>query len=363
MRYYKQIDGLRFIAIFGVLFAHWYQGTISNLFLKNLPGGTGVVLFFVISGFLITKILLDFRLKNEISGVGNSNSIKSFYIRRSLRIFPIYYLTIIFLLIINFSNIKELFPWLATYTLNIQMAITNQFQGSFTHLWSLAVEEQFYLCWMFVIVFVPKRNLMNTIIGAIFLSLIVKYFLFFKTGFWLGSNSLVICNMHSLGLGGLIAYASIFHPEKFEAINARMLRISLLAGIVIYLVIFCILLPGGHFIFIRHFEEPAVTIIYGLMVLIAAKNVFGGLIQKFLENRFIVYLGRISYGLYVYHAFMGPLYFNFLNRIAHIEGSDESYFVLFFTLDLAVASLSWYLIEKPVNNLKKYFSYSKPARV
>lgn len=356
--YYKQIDGLRFISVFGVMVAHWYQNSFHREYLKELPFGTGVVFFFVISGFLITQILLRFRLRNETEGNSQGKSILSFYMRRTLRIFPIYYLTIFVLYAIDFDQSHALLPWLLTYTLNIQMAITNNLPGAFTHLWSLAVEEQFYLFWTFIIVFAPKKFLKHLIILFILISLALKYYMFYKTSRWLGANTLVITNMHSLGLGGLLAYYEVFRREKFYTIGLGKMKAAMWLVLAVILFLFATFVPYDKLEFLKPYNDPLMTIVYGLAVFVAARNGFVGLGKYFLENKVVVYFGRISYGLYMYHLFMSPFYFNFVNHFLHWNiTNDKIYFVIFFVLDVLLATLSWFIIEKPILGLKKHFTY------
>src|SRR5205823_2953152 len=105
-------------------------------------------------------------------------AIKRFYARRTLRIFPIYYLTLLFLYLINFQNIKDVFNWVVSYTTNIYLSLDKPYIGSFNHLWSLAVEEQFYLLWPFLIFFIPKRSLPVLFYSAIVISILFKVFTF-----------------------------------------------------------------------------------------------------------------------------------------------------------------------------------------
>ncbi|OQX77892.1 MAG: hypothetical protein B6D64_07615 [Bacteroidetes bacterium 4484_276] len=357
MKYIKQIDGLRFVAIFLVLIAHWLSPTFESAWLKNIDFGTGVTFFFVISGFLITKILIDFKQKNQHEeGRGNWHSIKSFYIRRTLRIFPIYYITIFFLLAIGFQNVKELFPWLVTYTLNIQIAITNDFPGSFTHFWSLAVEEQFYVFWAFFIVFLPNKYLKGLIFSSILISIGLHFYLTYFTPYWAASNGLVITNMHSLGLGALIAYDKAFgnHFSK----HIKTFKYALYALLVVYAVVYVYPHSGLFFQKLKHTSDTYLSFVYFAIVVIASNNAFTCGTKKFLENPIVLYIGKISYGLYIFHLFMNPLYFGFIGYHIHLPvNSNFGYFILFFFINLALASASWFLIEKPIIGLKKHFKY------
>jgi peptidoglycan/LPS O-acetylase OafA/YrhL len=356
MTYYKQLDGLRAFAIIGVMIAHWHQNSIQFELLKNLPYGTGVTLFFVLSGFLITKILMDFKEKNVSAGKSQFSSIKAFYIRRSLRIFPIYYLTLLIIYLIGYGDISELLPWFATYTTNIYMTLNGDYIGSFTHFWSLAVEEQFYIFWVPIIVFIPRRFLKRTIVFVIILSVLLLYYFKFYTQYWM-ANSLVICSMHSLGLGALIAYYLKYEKEKFDGLDLTKVKYILLGLGLVFILIFVYRKPDSLYKAFEHFKEPFTSLIYALLVLIAVKNGFKGLFRKILENRVMIYIGRISYGLYIFHLFMNPLYFKFLNQYINIQTSNLGYSLIFLLLNIALASLSWFLIEKPINSLKRYFKY------
>lgn len=356
MNYYKQLDGLRAIAIIFVMIAHWLHNSIKIDVLKNLPYGTGVHLFFVISGFLITKILLDFRETNAARGNSQFRSIKSFYIRRSLRIFPIYYLTIFFLLIIGFTDIHKMMPWLLTYTTNVYLTLNNNYIGSYTHFWSLAVEEQFYLFWGFAAVFIPRRHLKGTIITLSFFSVLLLIYFKLFTGYWL-ANALVVCQLYTLGLGALIAYYLKYKPDFFEKINVSMIRAITTIVTLIFILFFVFQKPDPLWEILKAYKEPAATVVYFFLVLLAIKNGFTGFFKWLLESRVMIYIGKISYGLYVYHLFMGPLFFNFLNRYLKISTTNLGYFFIFFAMNMIIATISWYLIEKPINGLKRFFNY------
>ena len=148
--YMPELDGLRALAILAVMAFH-----------DHLPGGDagwlGVPFFFLLSGFLISGLLLD---------ADRESYFKSFYIRRALRIFPIYYLVFFLMLglCIAFNKSHGDWLWFLTYTQNYPMGIRNwpNFPAPFWHTWSLAVEEQFYLLWPLIIFLVPKRFLIHT---------------------------------------------------------------------------------------------------------------------------------------------------------------------------------------------------------
>jgi len=136
IRYCPEIDGLRALAAICVLIGHLYS-------LEFGLAGSGVRLFFCISGYLITHILLS----AHASG-GTGQILRAFFVRRVLRIFPPYYLALGIALALNAYDIRDTALWHLTFTTNIMLALRGEWEPIITgHLWSLAVEEQFYLLW------------------------------------------------------------------------------------------------------------------------------------------------------------------------------------------------------------------------
>lgn len=347
-----QIDGLRCIAVLGVMIQHWeFLNLPSSQLLNSIPFGTGVNLFYVISGFLISYILL--KKKQEIAENKTSflKEIKNFYVKRTLRIFPIYYLLLLLLVIFSYESIKSYLVYLLTYSVNWYMVYHNVFIGDKTHLWSLAVEEQFYLVWPFVLLLLPRRFILPGILLAIVISLGSKLYYFYSP-YKIGVNAATFSCFDSFGFGALIAYLNFFHGSKF---TVRPYKILLYVSILLYAALF--VSPG--FLEERQkmlFLNFATSIVFFFFVIIAANNGFTGGFKTFLENKTVLYLGKISYGLYLYHNFMGTLYFSGPNRLLPGVSSAFDFFVIYFVATVALASISWYVIERPVLGLKKYFN-------
>lgn len=176
-------------------------------------GSIGVNLFFVLSGFLITGILLESKKANETKSI----VLKFFYIRRSLRIFPIYYLVILLLLLFHNNtgtNIRSTFPYFLSYTQNFYFFSINAWDGPLSHLWSLAVEEQFYLIWPWVILFLNKKYLCQTI--GVFISIGVFSQYIFR-GHYLG-NLLTVSCFDSFGLGALLSWLTIYGAKYLNKV-------------------------------------------------------------------------------------------------------------------------------------------------
>lgn len=355
LSYNKQLDGLRCFAVLGVLILHFVK--FDNIYIGRIPFGQGVNLFFVISGFLITRILL---LNKESIRNGKTTAgkvLKSFYLRRTLRIFPIYYLTIFFLFAVNFQNTRDVFPWLVSYTVNIYQSLDLPYIGSFNHLWSLAVEEQFYLLWPFIILLLPAKHIGKFIVFVILLSLGFKIWWFSGHGYTGAVNSFTLSCADSLGFGALIAWWSVYRPEWSAKMGKMWYFIPLSAIIFSYVIIF----P-------RNNEEAAFVLnnfLYSLfaffIVLRASQEKFSKVPAFILENTVVRHIGKISYGIYLYHFFMPDVYFYFNKYFPNRFPNDYSTQMPFYIIGaLIVAQLSWMIIEKPFLKLKDRLSVAKP---
>jgi len=358
LTYNKQLDGLRCFAVLGVLILHFIH--FDNIYIGRIPFGQGVNLFFVISGFLITRILL---LNKEKIKAGNTTTVKvlkSFYIRRTLRIFPIYYLTIFFLFAVNFQNTRDVFPWLVSYTVNIYHSLDLPYIGSFNHLWSLAVEEQFYLFWPFLMLIIPSKHIGKFIISVIISSVVFKVYWFSQYAYTGAINSFTLSCADSLGFGALIAWWSIYKPEFSNRVGSMWYFIPLSTLSFIYVVIY----PRGN-------EDAAFVLnnfLYSLfaffVVLRASQEKFSKPIAFILENPLVRHIGKISYGIYLYHFFMPAVYYYFNKFFPDRFPNEYEFQVPFYFIGaLIFAQLSWMLIEKPILNFKNRLSENENRKL
>ena len=354
MKYIKQLDAFRFFAFMGVFIAHSYK--IDTEFFHRIPLGYGVNLFFVLSGFLITGILLDDR---EDLNLNKVKALRNFYIRRSLRIFPIYYGTVIFLYLIQFQNYEEITPWLLCYAANIHMWLQLPYMGSYNHLWSLGVEEQFYLVWPFIILFFPKKHLLKVIYASIFVSLFFKLGVYLYNGSWHPAiNSATISCIDAFGLGGLLAYWKRYSRTWLEQAIKYSKWVLLLVFTFFMMMKFNLEKP--FFRLVDDIFANALFSLLSLLILIPASgDLYKGWFQKVLENKIIIHLGKISYGLYLYHLFMQDLYIYLVENGILPEFNSHLRFWIYFAMCLFFAELTWYLIEKPIGALKRYFPNGK----
>ena len=189
-----QLDGIRFLAVALVLFDHWTAEKLPPALTLPL-GSLGVTIFFVLSGFLISRILLAGKDKlphpktNYLGGY-----LKTFYIRRTLRIFPIYYLTLFILYLLNEPPVRRTIGWLSLYASNIYIARYATWMGTVDHLWSLAVEEQVYLFMPMLLFLIPRSWVMPTALLMLVGSVALRYGLLVHGDAWfIGYVSMPTC--------------------------------------------------------------------------------------------------------------------------------------------------------------------------
>ena len=346
--YVRQIDGLRFVAAFLVMLQHWLVNPTS----LPVPAGlSGVTLFFVISGFLITNILLGSRERIEAKGASQWRELKVFYIRRCLRIFPLYYAVVLALLLIGVQSARDSAAWLLTYTINWKFALIGGYEPVISHFWSLAIEEQFYLIYPLMLLFWPARKTPQVVAGFIAVGVLSRV-----AGLALGlsdrSNTFITFTcFDALGAGAALAHVHRYRPEWFRrALQPRVLLALLLV------------LFAGTIAWLRLGDEGSYRVIWLrlLIALISAWFVgravvgFGGPLGAGLAHPVIVYLGRISYGLYVYHNLVGHA----VDRFAGPALPLAPRFALCFALTVAVSIASWHLFEWPINRLKERHPYA-----
>lgn len=349
--YMPQLDGIRAIAVLMVFVSHWIQWTNQ----AGLPWGNfGVDLFFVLSGFLITDILLQGRRYVEEGGQGLFLTLRQFYIRRILRIFPLYYAFLLVYALAAPSPANGLTPWLWTYTLNLfRVLVDNNWEGPISHLWSLSVEEQFYLVWPWIILLTPRRYLLSVLLLSVAVGPAAKMILAMHELPERAIRFFTLSRLDTLALGGLLAYAVNQYGLQVVA-KGRAVDGLLWIGLPIFCAVVGLRAAGIGSTSWMILELSAETLLCGWVVLRAAQG-FGGAIGRMLASGPLVYLGRISYGLYLLHKpipYVLREYGVDTNRIP--PGID---FLIYTGLAILVASLSWYVLEGPINALKRHFPY------
>lgn len=360
--FYPLIEGFRGVAVLMVLISHWIVIQYFPKFIFLNLGFLGVNFFFVLSGFLITEILL-IEIYNKEKPL---SIIKNFFAKRTLRIFPIYYLTIILLAVFNVGKSIELLPWNLTYALNIGANWFGAYDKIFMHIWSLCVEEQFYLIWPFLLLMLKNNRNLHVIIGFILISIIFKFIIYTLhiNNFEGVIHSNLIASMDALAMGGFLAYIKR-HREK---VWARFLMIPNYTILILLFVFWGISffseqIPLVYYVFMRFISAITASII-----IVKAIKGNKGKLTKVLSLRSLKYVGKISYGIYLYHWIISTLLYGTFYKIWD-SINFESFgffsiikyhryigsFTLFFIITLLLATISYYIIEKPLLKLKRYF--------
>jgi peptidoglycan/LPS O-acetylase OafA/YrhL len=349
--YIRPLDGIRAIAAMMVMFFHFFQNDHFNspllLGIQKLSfwGQTGVSLFFVLSGFLITRILLHSKQDQHF--------FKNFFIRRSLRIFPLYffYLVLFYYLspiLINtrWSSFSE--QWYYWFYLQ-DFSLTFHWDAfGPMHFWSLAIEEHFYLFWPILVYVIPNRHLSKVIIALLILAPICRYLLasqHYETFYF------TLARMDELALGAWLGLLE--HQGKLSAELKKYFLISLfvVGGFTVYL---WTQFFGEKSLWIQVIKYDLIAVIYflviGLIIIIPRSS----WISLLLSHPILVFIGSISYGLYVYHAITFPI----VKRSFLSEAPLILQFIAAYLFSILIAWLSYIIMEKPIMSLKKKFQYS-----
>lgn len=357
MKYIKQLDSLRAIAVILVIISHWIPQAKFIYGFKIPYGAIGVDIFFVLSGFLISKILFENRNKAEVLNTPKSTLIKNFYVRRALRIFPIYYLTIFFLFFFAKStetNIHSNFIYFLTYTSNFYFFKIQGWDGMTSHLWTLAVEEQFYLIWPWIMLFSNKKYLLYIISFFILISVLSQYLLINVKM----SAVLTFTCFDAFGLGAILAWITTYSNEKLKNF---FLIISFAATIAFFFLILGSIQNEWTFIPLRTIIS---LITLWLITYILLNIEFDSLKFKFIfNNKVLIFLGKISYGLYLYHNLIPKLNTEIINKyfspllpdLLYKKHYMQLYLFGNFALLVLISWLSYIFIEKRFLNLKKHF--------
>jgi peptidoglycan/LPS O-acetylase OafA/YrhL len=371
--YFANLDILRFIAAFMVVIAHAYEGwcgwwgypgfmsvdgdhkTLSsfgnyaNTVIKN--GGFGVDVFFLISGFLITYILLA---EKDLTG---KIDIKKFFIRRGFRIWPLYFLLIaVTPFIVSWLN-KPSPDYLSTalFYNNFHSMTTGNWEYPFAHFWSICVEEHFYLVWPFLVAFIPNRYLLNTFWTVLFISVFARFgFNLYGKGFYYMYLH-TLSRMDVLALGAIGAY--MYFNKSLRFTMPKYVRIAL------------------YFLFIVVYASEPYNVYDGMFLACFRKYFYVAVIAigmsnfllnpdaliSFKKKNVFHYLGKVSYGVYMYSNILIAIIiekiiapYNMVNMYL--------YFFLNIALTIIISIISYELFEKQFLKLKTRFEVVKTSR-
>lgn len=375
--FFPNLDGLRTIAFSIVFLQHGlspslnllsYKGTFWEPLIAMLTNGAnGVSIFFVLSGFLITYLILA-----EIELTGKLN-VLYFYVRRTLRIWPLYYAVILFAFIL-YPCVKHIIgmdthlgsrPWyyfvfLSNFdVIHIQQFFKGQDAMSGNITWSVAIEEQFYLLWPLLFYFLPKKSYPWIFLSVIAGSMAFRYRFIDNIAF-LYFHSLSVCG--DLALGGLCAYYAIYGKgfrTYFEKLPRYAIVLAYIAGF--------LWITRGVSMLRFHYAEVFTRLIntFFFAFVILEQNYAKHSFYKFSHSRLLTFWGKYTYGLYLLH----PIAITFLDvccRLMHFNYAlhfipSFTFGILSLCLSLLMSYLSYEYFESRFLELKKKFSFVKSA--
>jgi peptidoglycan/LPS O-acetylase OafA/YrhL len=342
-----QLDGVRGLAILLVIF-HNESSRYPFLYLDRVfaNGWMGVDLFFVLSGFLITGILLDTKDSNGY--------FRNFYARRCLRTWPLYYCSLFFMFVVvpfvrpaeGHLIYERSSPWWAfpLYLQTFLVPVPEAAAGLLGVTWSLAIEEQFYLVWAVIVRFASNRLLRGIAVSVIGISPLLRMFLSSR-GVDLYANT--FSRLDGLMAGALLAL--IIRSPKF--VPSKFVRPACIVFLIAAPLAFLIEALRVRWIVFSMSAAASAGLVY---LSAFSKHPW---LQRILTNRFIVYTGPISYGLYLLH----KIPFN-VGTVLHLNEYPAIAAPILFVACYGMAALSWNLLEKPFLKLKRFFP-SKPPRL
>jgi len=369
----REFDGLRGIAVVLVIAFHVFKRaayftehpiliTISDI---TSVGWVGVDIFFTLSGYLITSILLKAKQ--------GEHYFKNFYIRRVLRIFPLYYVAIAIVLLYvpkvepEFTrNLGKMLPLMLLYQQNWAPLIKGLYISQYLGItWSLAIEEQFYLIWPYIVYKLNRDQLIKVSFGYIVFSIIIRTL---GTALWPDLDQASTFFYHStfarfeeIVFGGLLA-VSMTH----DGVQQKVYRFSMGVFTLFFsiFIILCLLsLPG-----LPNPGYSSIPLMLGGYTSIALFSV--GLIgifithppqsfiRRFFQNPILIFFGKYSYSMYLFHMTVALI---LLDIFWHTGMRGWKPYVLYivstYFVTTIVALLTWNLLEKHMLNLKKFFEY------
>lgn len=364
--FFPHFDVIRFVAAFMIVILHayeawngWYgrigiltggtykeftnSGRLTDQFIKNL--GIGVDIFFLLSGFLITYILMEEKKKY------NSIDIKKFIFRRCLRIWPLYFLLI--------GITPFLMAWLhdpqpdylhnLLFLNNFNTIVTKAWTYPFSHYWSICIEEHFYILWPFLIAFVPNKRLILTFTFIILLSISYRIFVSYTNPDpWFSLFLHTLSRIDVIVIGAIGAF--LYSGKSYTFSLNRTTRIILYAVLIVSLCIEPVVQWNSPFLagFKNYFYMGIIA------VLLLDFNFNPGFKYLIPEKSFIHYLGKISYGIYMYSNFLLVI---IIKKIMWAQNSTNIYlfFFLVIFLSILVPIISYELLEKHILKFSQKF--------
>lgn len=329
----EQIDGLRVIAMTGVLYVHlWNQ--------RPALESVRVSLFFIISGFLIGVILLSAKAS------GKKVNVINFYIRRFLRLLPALFLMLFFAALFNMDDIRDSLPWHVLQVSSVYFAVTEGWKPWIvSHLWSLNIVEQFYVVCPLVVIFMSRRQMFVTFCFIFVASIVLRTN---YSAFGMTAWSRVVFSFDPVAAGVILAMLK----DNRDVQEILASRLNTLAAAAIIASPFAI---GSEF---GHSETYRILSIYALASIVMGAYVgYSGVAAALLANPVTRFLSRVSYATYVYHL---AIWWLIAQQWPELYQRGPLTFLVVSAATLCVATASWHLIERHFDAQKTSFPVIAP---
>jgi peptidoglycan/LPS O-acetylase OafA/YrhL len=349
-----ELDGLRGIAILLVLCFHFTPSTGPLRFLAPVlqVGWVGVDLFFVLSGFLITGIMLDRK--------GQPGWYRNFIARRSLRIFPLYYACLALYAVLSyypspvrwghFLNSGDGW-WYITYLGNFRVFLQNAWPALYilTPLWSLQVEEQFYLTFPFIVSSLSRGRLRTVLAGSVIAALALRIVLtLVMPENKVSTYVLMPCRMDALAMGGLIAIAQRETPGWFQSRWIPWIT-GVSAALFVTVCVCFTVAPWSAAMRTLGFTAAGLAFAGLLVMLISYRH---PVLSRFFRIRLLCWIGTISYGLYLLHIPASIIASRVVGSRLGLAPHGSAEFFLSIAAAILAAWISWTVFESPILKLK-----------
>ncbi len=331
--------------------------------------GSFIVFFFVLSSYLITRILLGAKQKAAGAGTAKSSVALVFLFRRTLRIFPPYYfyLVILMLLPLAGAEARAHAGTYFSYLSNFMLYHLKSWDTYTVHFWTLSVEEQFYITWPWFILFIPDRKL-PWFFGALILIAVVFRITMtaMMTDRLLELFPMLVLTpscVDSFAVGALLAWC---HHRGY--LNYPLLKRMIVLATPVWLFL---VISKWQISFFIGIDRLYISLLAALIIEKANRG-YRGLIRLFLENKVTQYLSKISYGIFIYHM-LAPLLVTWaimtlqerFGAIAWLRSPEilhRGAFLFCVLTAVGLATISWYCIEVPINKLRNIYTYFIPKR-